>query len=55
MKLANKQLGKSVQEEIRRFEIEILCLKGKKREEGMKVYRRLLLPSADELIYFMRS
>jgi hypothetical protein len=55
MKLANKQSSKSVQEEERKFETQILDLKGKKREETMKAYRRLFLSSADELIYFMRS
>jgi len=55
MKLANKKLSKSVQERVRKFEANILELKGKKREEAMKVYHRLLLSSADELIYLMRS
>jgi len=55
MKSANKQSSKSAQEEARKFETQILDLKGKRREETMKVYRRLLLFSAGELIYFMRS
>jgi len=55
MKLANKQFSKSVQEEARKFETEILYLKGKRREEAMNAYRRLLLSSADQLIYFTRS
>jgi hypothetical protein len=60
MKLANKEFNQSDREEARKFEIEILGkeivdLKGKRREEAMKAYRRLLLSSADELIYFMRS
>jgi len=55
MKLANKQFNKSEQEESRKFETEILDLKGKKREEAMNAYRRLLVSSADQLIYFTRS
>ena len=60
MKLANEQLNKSEREEIGNVEIErlaeeILKSKGEKREEGMKTYRRLLLPLADQLVYFMRS
>jgi len=55
MKLANKQFSKSVQEEARKFETEILDLKGKRREEAMNAYRRLLLSSADQLIYYTRS
>ena len=60
MKLANEQLNKSEREEIGNVEIErlaeeILKSKGEKREEGMKAYRRLLLPLADQLVYFMRS
>ena len=41
--------------EIEILETEILNLKGRKREEAMKAYRKLLLSSADEPIYFMRS
>ena len=46
--------------EARRFEIEILeteilDLKGEEREEAMKAYHKLLLSSADEPIYLMRS
>ena len=55
MELKNKRLSRSLQEEVRKFETEILDLKGKKREEATKTYRRLLLPSADEPIYFVRS
>jgi len=55
MKLANKQFSKSVQEKARKFGTEILDLKGKKREETMNAYRRLLLSSADQLIYYTRS
>ena len=55
MKLANNQFNKSMPEEVRNFETEILYLKGKKREKAMKAYRRLLLPSADQLIYYTRS
>jgi hypothetical protein len=55
MKLANKQFTKSVLEEERKFETKILYLKGKKREEAMNAYRKLLLSSADQLIYFTRT
>jgi hypothetical protein len=55
MKLANKQLSKLVHEEARKFETEILCLKGKKREEAMNAYRRLLSSLPDQLVYFTRS
>jgi hypothetical protein len=41
--------------EIQKLENEILELKGKKREEAMKTYRRLLLALADKPIYLMRS
>ena len=41
--------------EIEILETEIIDLKGRKREEAMKAYRKLLLSSADELIYFLRS
>ena len=41
--------------ELRKLETEIPKLKGGKREEAMKAYRRLLLSSANEPIYFMRS
>ena len=49
-----------VREEARRLEIEILeteilDLKGKKREEAIKAYRKLLLSSKDEPVYFVRS
>jgi len=54
MKLSN-QFNKSVPEEVRNFETEILYLKGKKREEAMSAYRKLLLSSADQLIYFTRT
>ncbi len=54
MKLAN-QFNKSEPEEVRNFETEILYLKGKKREEAMNAYRKLLLSSADQLIYFTRT
>jgi hypothetical protein len=60
MKLANKQLSNSKRKEIGKAEIERLeeeipKLKGDKREKGMKAYRKLLLSSADQPIYFMRS
>jgi len=52
-------LSKCAKEE-RKFEIEILeaeilDLKGREREEAKKAYRKLLLSSADEPIYFLRS
>ena len=55
MKLANTQFNKSVPEEVRNKEKKILYLKGKKREEAMNAYRKLLLSSADQLIYFTRT
>jgi len=55
MKLANKPFSKLVPEEVRNFETEILYLKGKKREEAMNAYRKLLLSSTDQLIYFTRT
>jgi len=55
MKIANKQFNKSEQEEARKFETEILDLKGKTREEAMNTYHRVLLSSADQLIYYRRS
>jgi len=60
MNSANKKSSKSNREEIGKVEIErlekeILALKGEKREEGMKAYRRLLSSSADQLVYIMRS
>jgi len=55
MKLANKQLSKLVQKEARKFETEILYLKGKKREEAMNAYRKLLSSLPDQLVYFTRS
>jgi len=54
-----KELSRSTREatklEIEILETEILDLKGKKREEAMETYRKLLLSSADEPIYFMKS
>ena len=41
--------------EIKMLEKEILDLKGEKREEAMKTYRKLLSSSSGELIYLMRS
>jgi len=41
--------------EIEILEKEILCLKGRKRETALKSYHKLLLPLADETVYFMRS
>jgi hypothetical protein len=53
-------LRESTRDGARKFEIEtlekeILELKGRKREVAMKAYRKLLFPSADEAIYFVRS
>ena len=55
-----KELSKSTREEaiklqIAIFETEILKLKGRKREEAMRTYRKLILPSMDEPIYLLRS
>ena len=47
-----EEAGKS---EIETLETEILELKGRKREEAMKAYHKLLLSSADEPIYLLRS
>ncbi|MFC1488100.1 hypothetical protein ACFLRN_10500 [Thermoproteota archaeon] len=55
LKLANKQFNKSVPEKVRNFETEIPYMQGKKREEAMKTYRKLLLSTADQLIYFTRT
>jgi hypothetical protein len=41
--------------EIKMLEKEMLDLKGEKREEAMKTYRKLLSSSSDELIYLMRA
>lgn len=59
-KPANKQFNRSEREEAMKFEMEALekeklDLKGKKREEAMKAYRRLLHSSVYPLVYFMRS
>jgi len=40
---------------LRKLEEEIPKLKGKNREEVMKVYHELLFTLADEPIYFVRS
>lgn len=53
-------MSERTRKEARKFEIEILekeilDLKGKIREEAMKAHRKLLLSSADEPFYFMRS
>ena len=58
--LGGELLSERTRKEARKFEIEILekeilDLKGKIREEAMKAYRKLLLTSTDEPIYFMRS
>ena len=39
---------------LRKLETEILQSKGRKREEAMKAYRRLLFSLEDEPIYFAR-
>jgi len=41
--------------EMRKLENEILNLVGKRREEAMKAYRKLLSSTSDEPIYLMRS
>jgi len=50
-----KELSELSREETERMETEILKLKGRKREKAIKAYRKLLLSSADEPIYLMRS
>ena len=54
MQLVDTQFKKSVAEKIRNFETEIPYLRGKKREEAMNAYRKLLLSTPDQLIYFTR-
>lgn len=39
---------------LRKLEKEILKLKGRKREEAMKLYRKLLFSLRDEPIYLLR-
>ena len=39
---------------LRKLEKEILELKGKKREEAMEAYRKLLISLKDKPIYFVR-
>ena len=51
--MSNKQFRKPVHKETR-FETELLDFKGKRREEAMNAYRRILLSSADQLIYFTK-
>jgi hypothetical protein len=41
--------------EMKMLEKEILNLVGERREEAMKVYRKLLSSTSDEPIYLMRS
>jgi hypothetical protein len=50
MKLKNE--AKKI--EMGMLEIEILDLKGEKRERAMKTYRKLLCASTDELTYLAR-
>jgi len=50
MKLKNE--AKKI--EMGMLEMEILDLKGEKREQVMKTYRKLLCASADELTYLAR-
>ena len=50
MKLKNE--AKKI--EMGMLEMEILDLKGEKREQAMKTYRKLLCASADELTYLAR-
>jgi hypothetical protein len=54
MKLGYIKSNKSVAEKIRIFETEIPYMRGKKREEAMNAYRKLLLSTPDQLIYFIR-
>jgi len=54
MQLVDIQSNKLVAEKIRNFETEIPYLKGKKREEAMNAYRKVLLSTPDQLIYFTR-
>lgn len=39
---------------LRKLETEILQLKGRKREQALKAYRRLLFSLEDEPVYFAR-
>ena len=45
----------AVRFEIEMLEREILDLTRKKREKAMKAYRKLLVASADEPLYLLRS
>jgi hypothetical protein len=54
MQLVDTQSKKSVAEKIRNFETEIPYMRGKKREDAMNAYRKLLLSTPDQLIYFTR-
>ncbi len=59
MKL-NKQPSKLAQQKARKFEIEllekeILDLKGEKRDQAMKAYRKLLSTQTDKPLYLTRS
>ena len=50
----------STREEARKLQIEVMeieipKLKGREREEALKAYHRLLLSSAGEQIYFVRT
>lgn len=53
MTVCTREEARKLQLEV--MEIEIPKLKGREREEALKAYRRLLLSSAGEQIYFMRS
>jgi hypothetical protein len=55
MKLKNKKYHKSVIEKVRNLEKEMPYLKGRKREEKMNTYHKLLLSDPDQLVYFTRT
>jgi len=54
MKLKNKLKNEARKMEIRMLEIEILDSKGESRAQAVKVYRKLLSESTDELTYLAR-
>ena len=50
----SEELKMKILTKLRKLEKEILELEGRKREEAMKVYRKLLFSLRDEPIYFVR-
>ena len=54
MKLENKLNNKSRKTEMEVLGLEILDSKGEPREQAMKIYRKLLFASVDELTYIAR-